>query len=184
MSDHASNLDPVMLEKLARRRDLVGRVRDFYADVDREVASRGPTCWNRGACCRFGEYGHRLYVTTLELVYYLAQGGFDEIAPAESGTRPESDRALPVLSTIQEETMAADTCPHAHDGICHARDRRPMSCRLFFCDPDARDWQNPLSEALLARLRAMHDEMSVPYVYVDWMAALRALKDTSSEKRP
>lgn len=176
MSDGVFNLDPELLGELAGRNELLSAVRDFYAEVDREVASRGPTCWNKGACCRFGAYGHRLYVTTLELVYYLALGGLDEHADDASGARQGAEQALPVLHEIQQETMAGDTCPHAHGGICHVRQRRPMGCRVFFCDPAAQGWQNPLSEALLGRLRVIHDELNVPYMYVDWMSAMRALR--------
>ncbi len=48
--------------------DDVARV---YADLDRTIASHKPTCWNYGNCCRFAEFGHKLYVTTAELAYFV-----------------------------------------------------------------------------------------------------------------
>jgi hypothetical protein len=147
------NTDPIPVAELltaSRRPEVVAAMRDFYADVDREIAAQPATCWNRGDCCRFGTFGHRLYVTALEVCFYLAQG----------------DPPPPVTD---------DVCPHAHDGRCHVRDRRPLGCRVFYCDPAARDWQGPLTEARLTRLRAMHDELGVPYFYADWLAVLRAL---------
>lgn len=125
-------------------------MRVFYAEAERRIASQAATCWNRGLCCRFGQFGHRLYVTALEVCYYLATG----------------DRPPPVLE---------DACPHAFAGKCHARDRRPLGCRVYYCDAKAQDWQGPLTEECLARLRDLHRELEVPYFYADWLDVLRAL---------
>ena len=134
----------------SRRPEVVSAMRGFYADADRRIAERGAECWNKGECCRFGAFGHRLYVATLEAAYYIATG----------------DPPPPVT---------ADVCPHAHDGKCHARNRRPLGCRVFYCDPRAQDWQGLLTEQFLARLRALHDELDVPYLYADWMTVMGAL---------
>jgi len=147
---HAEALCLADVVAAAGRPDVLAAMRTFFEDVDRRINALPGTCWNRGLCCRFGEYGHRLFVTALEVCYYLACG------PAPRG-------------------ISADSCPHAHGGICHARDRRPLGCRIFFCDPAAQEWQGPLTEDLLARLRALHVELDVPYFYADWMAVLRAL---------
>jgi hypothetical protein len=141
-----------LLREAARRPEVVAVMHDFYAESDRLIAAKGATCWNRGACCHFGMFGHRLYVTALEVCYYLATA---EPPP------PVND----------------DTCPHAREGRCHARERRPLGCRVFYCDPAAQGWQGPVSEERLGRLRAMHDELNVPYFYADWIAVLRALID-------
>lgn len=140
----------VLLEH-ARRPEVVTAMREFYAEADREIADHGATCWNKGECCRFGQFGHRLYVTSLEIAYYLATGNFPP----------------PVTS---------DTCPHAIDGKCHARERRPFGCRVFYCDPSAQHWQGPLSEQRLAQLKAMHEALRVPYMYVDWMTVVKAMQ--------
>lgn len=138
------------LYEAARRPEVVRAMRAFYEEADRLIAEQGATCWNKGECCRFGRFGHRLYVTALEVCYYLAG----------------EEKPLPV---------ADDTCPHAYEGRCHLRDRRPLSCRIFYCDPAAQSWQSPLTEDQLARLRALHGELNVPYFYADWMLVLRAL---------
>ena len=77
------------------------------------------------------------------------------------------------------ELITADACPHARDGRCHARDRRPIGCRIFYCDPDAQEWQGPLTEAVLAQLRDLHERFEVPYFYADWMAALKAIRSST-----
>ena len=140
----------------ARRADVVAAMRSFYAETDRLIAAHDPVCRNRGLCCRFGEFGHRLYVTTLEVAYYLAEG-------MAAGQLPPS--------------IADDICPHAYDGACHARDRRFLGCRVFFCDPASRAWQGPLIEQRLACLRRLHDELHVSYFYADWIAVLAALHE-------
>jgi len=141
-----------MLYEIAAREDVIGAMREFFEAVDKDIAVRGALCTNRGACCRFGEFGHRLYVTTLEVVYFLAKHPL----------------CLPVTG---------DVCPHAIDGSCHARDGRPLGCRVFYCDPNAQDWQGPLTEEMLARLRDMHIRLNVPYVYQDWLNILRRVAD-------
>lgn len=143
----------------AERGDVHAAMRDFYAEVDRRVSALQATCWNRGACCRFGAYGHRLFVTTLETAYYLSRG------------EPERD-------------LAGDACPQAFDGLCHVRSHRPMGCRIFFCDPAAQAGQGPLTEALLAQLRGLHESLGVTYFYADWMAVLSAIEKRGRDARP
>src|SRR5881628_3721914 len=41
-------------------------VLSLYAEVDREVAAAGPVCVASGKCCRFKEYGHTLFLSSLE----------------------------------------------------------------------------------------------------------------------
>lgn len=152
----ASASDPFHIPALrdaARRPEVVAALRAFFEETDRAIAAHGPTCWNRGECCRFGQYGHRLYVNALEVVYYLA-----------------GEYELPAID--------ADTCPHARDGHCQARAYRPLGCRVFYCDPAAQAWQSPLTEDRLGLLRNMHESLGVPYFYADWMAILRALRQT------
>jgi hypothetical protein len=139
----------------SRRADVVEAMRSFYAETDCLIAAHEPVCRNCGRCCRFGEFGPRLYVTALEVAYYLAGGPLGR-------------------------SIADDACPHAYDGACHARDRRFLLCRVFFCDPASQVWQGPLIEQRLACLRRLHDELHVPYFYADWTRVLTALEGKSA----
>jgi len=150
MPDEAISI--ASLYEIASRVDVVEAMRKFFDAADKDIAGRGALCTNRGACCRFGEFGHRLYVTTLEVVYFLAQ----------------HPSPLPVTE---------DVCPHAIDGMCHARVGRPLGCRVFYCDPQAQDWQGPMTEEMLAQLREMHVQLNVPYAYQDWLAILRRVAE-------
>ena len=158
MDQTKSGLTVAEILRAAQRPEVISAMRGFFAETDRLVAQEPATCWNKGNCCKFGQFGHRLFVTTLEACYYLSQG--DPPPPIES-----------------------DSCPHAFDGKCHARDRRPLGCRIFYCDAIAQAWQGPLTEERLARLRTMHDELDVPYFYEDWMTILRAIDNYLGDGR-
>ena len=140
----------------ARRPDVIAAMDEFYADLGRRIAARTPVCTNKGECCRFAEFGHRLYVTALEVVYYLSK--------CDGRAAPEGTQ---------------EVCPHAHEGKCHARDRRPLGCRVFYCDPAAQHWQGPMTEEMLGQLRQMHHTLGVPYFYADWLTVLRALRQVT-----
>ena len=46
-------------------------VRSIYARLQTEIDRRKPICVASGKCCNFESYGHRLYVTTLELATFV-----------------------------------------------------------------------------------------------------------------
>ena len=46
---------------------------------------------------------------------------------------------------------------------------------MFFCDATSTDWQNETYERFHARLKRLHEELGVPYRYVEWRQALREL---------
>lgn len=132
-------------------------LRAFYAELDDDVAARNPVCTNRGLCCRFSHYGHRLYVTDVELAYFV-DGMHDRWQePDDSGG-----------------------CPYQIDGHCTARQHRPLGCRVFFCDPASADWQGPLYETYLARLKEIGQQFAIPYRYREWLSALRDVSVSGS----
>ena len=129
---------------------LADRMETFYADVDARMAALGSTCQNRGDCCRFDAYGHRLYVTTVELAYFV-RGLRDPWPFPHDG----------------------NGCPFHVAGRCIARSHRPMGCRVFFCDPATQERQHAEYERRLAELKAISQAFGVGYRYVEWLSALR-----------
>ena len=123
-----------------------------YADVQKEIDTRRPLCVISGKCCHFEEYGHRLYVTTLELAAFLA----------------DLERPLP-------PDWDGTGCPFQINKLCSVHKIRPFGCRLFFCDATATEWQNELYERFHSRLKRLHESLEVPYAYVEWRQALRAI---------
>jgi len=132
---------------------LQAEIRALYEDVDRQIAAHQPRCINRGLCCNFKAYGHRLYVSTAELSHFAAERG---------------THMLPV-------DPAAGSCPYHIDGICTARGERPLGCRIFFCGSESDAWPNEIYESGLSRLQAIAAAHGVEYRYVEWLSALAYL---------
>jgi len=156
----------------AARPDIDAQMRALYADVDAAIAERGPTCWTSGKCCKFDSFGHRLYVTALEVAWFLRQ--IDTGEPASAGDDAERGIRLPQLA----ETSGA--CPYQIAGRCSTHAVRPLGCRIFFCQAGTEDWQQDLYESFLTRLRVLHERHGVDYRYLDWIAGLEAAGASTS----
>jgi len=115
-----------------------------------------PVCVASGRCCRFEEYGHRLYCTGLETAWCLRA----------------VDRV--VTPTEVERAQDAGTCPFLLNGLCTAHLVRPMGCRIYFCDPAARQGQNDLYARCHLAIISLHEQFGVTYHYAEWRALLRA----------
>ncbi|MGH7214404.1 MAG: hypothetical protein ACREIT_06545, partial [Tepidisphaeraceae bacterium] len=66
-------------------------------------------------------------------------------------------------------------CPFQLDKLCTVHAIRPFGCRIFFCDSTATQWQQEQYERFHAELKRLHEQLDVPYFYVEWRQALRAL---------
>ena len=123
----------------------------IYADFERDRDVVRPRCDASGACCRFEAYGHRLFITTLEMAAF-ARSTRVAADPAWDGTG----------------------CPYQEGGRCDAHTSRPFGCRVYFCDAATTAWQQAQYERMHERLRSLHDRHGVPYLYVEWREALKA----------
>jgi Fe-S-cluster containining protein len=130
---------------------LTERVDAVYAEVQQAIDVRRPRCDVSGRCCQFEKFGHLLFVTTVELA------AFDLRRPAND----EPD---------------GDGCRYQINGRCTAHAVRPFGCRIFFCDPTAEGWQEEQYELFHTRLKRLHNELDVPYLYVEWRQGLRVLR--------
>jgi Fe-S-cluster containining protein len=151
-------------------RALSDAVAAVLAAVETDIAARKPICNASGRCCRFEAYDHRLYVTAAELAHFsLTQ----QIKRPEATSKNTSAVSLP-------QFFAADHpagCPYQIEGLCTAREARPLGCRIYFCDENAQSWQNEVYEKYHAQLRALHERFDLPYRYIEWRAALREMMD-------
>jgi hypothetical protein len=121
--------------------ELRRRVLELYREVDAAVAAAGPVCVASGRCCRFKEYGHTLFVSSLEADVLLAS-------------------ALPY-----DPPVSADFCPFQKDSLCTAREPRPLGCRVYYCDPAYQETGGRISEEYLRRLKRLADEHGVAWRY-------------------
>ena len=141
----------------AGRLDVCEAVGGLYDDVQREIDRRRPLCAVSGRCCRFEEFGHRLYVTTAELAAFV-----HGIKSRDRGRAPPD--------------CDGTGCPFQSNKLCGVHAIRPFGCRMFFCDATSTQWQNEAYEQFHARLKRLHEDLGVPYFYVEWRRALAALR--------
>ena len=113
----------------------------LYDDLAADIARAAPVCELSGRCCRFKEYGHTLFISRPEAELLLEQG-------------------LPEGAAIDEAG-----CPFQVNGLCTARERRPLGCRVYYCDPSYAGVGEALSERYIARLKALHDETGTNWEY-------------------
>lgn len=128
-------VQPPLAERLRRE------VLQLYAEVDRAVAAAGPICIASGRCCRFREYGHTLFLSSLEADLLLAA------APR------------------RDDPASPESCPFQKENLCTAREPRPLGCRIFFCDPSYTETGNRLTEEALTRLKELAESYGVPWQY-------------------
>lgn len=128
-------------------------MRALYDDVDRQIAAHQPNCRNRGQCCNFQAYGHRLYVSTVELSHFVSNHA----------------------DSWRGSNATAGQCPYQVDGKCTARESRPLGCRIFFCESETAAWPNEIYEAALERSQQIATSHSVEYRYVEWLSALASV---------
>lgn len=136
---------------------------DLYAQLDHAVQNHHPTCQSSGRCCKFDHYGHRLYVTGLEIAWVLSK------ITTHAPTQDQPAALLPQFTVTN-----ADGCPYQIDKLCSIHTVRPMGCRIFFCQEQVIAWQNQLYEKFLSKLRTLHDTQRLEYQYMEWRAGLRA----------
>jgi Fe-S-cluster containining protein len=126
-------------------------LQDLYRQVDADVARLGAACRGCGDCCRFDVADHRLLVTTAELALLTE--------------RPPPNRRGP----------GEGRCPYQVAERCTARRRRPLGCRVFFCDPRFAGPARDLYEHYHGAIQRLHGEFRLAYRYVELTAALAAV---------
>jgi len=138
----------------ARREDVVAELECVFAYIAAATESRRPVCRTSGRCCKFEEWGHRLYVTGLEAAYTIAR------LPA------------PLAPTALDDARARGGCPFQVEKLCSVHAIRPFACRVYFCDETSTEWQRELYERMLREIRAIHDRHSIEYRYAEWRELL------------
>ena len=141
------------VHRAAHRPDVHAAVHRVYDELAAEISRRRPVCEMSGRCCRFEEYGHRLYVTTLELAAFL-----------------HDSRESPVANAMAAWNGLG--CPFQTGKLCGVHAIRPFGCRIFFCDPTSAQWQYDQYEHFHATLKRLHETLAVPYFYLEWRQAL------------
>jgi hypothetical protein len=135
----------------AVREALVRDLGALYRDLEQEIAAHNPLCRRSGDCCQFANYGHALYASRAEALYFALHH-----APPAGPVGHES-------------------CPYLSGGRCTARKGRPLGCRVFFCDPAFAGKAEVLTERSLRSLGALSDRLGLPWDYRPFTQHLEAM---------
>lgn len=140
---------------LSSYRAMLAEMETLYQELDAKVAANNDStaCRACGRCCDFDAFGHKLYLTTPELLFF-----------AHHVARPF-------------KTMTDGVCPYRIDGRCSVYPYRFTGCRIFQCSGSAAA-QSDLTEATLSRLKQLCREHSIPYHYLNLNAALNCTAAT------
>lgn len=123
---------------------IVDEVSQVYEWIDAQIKANIPTderCQGCGNCCDFEKFGHKLYLTSPELVHFRIKMGKENL-----------------------RAMHSEICPYRVDGKCEAHENRFAGCRIFFCKADE-DFQSQLSESVIVQFKEICKRSSLPYQY-------------------
>jgi Fe-S-cluster containining protein len=122
---------------------------DFALEGNRSTDQECTTC---GKCCNFKQFGHRLFVTSPELLY-LSEN----------------------LLAEKLKHMDTNTCPYNIEGRCSIYNFRFAGCRIFFCGGPA-NFQSEISEITLNKFKRICEEFDIQYRYADIKDALNGFE--------
>lgn len=125
-------------------------VDEIYQNLDKQLNASGQSCKACGECCDFDSFGHRLYITTPELLYF---------------------KKKLKANTISILPMADGVCPYRKDQKCTVYLWRFAGCRIFNCTGDA-DLQSRLSEETIALCKTLCILYGLEYRYMDLKTGL------------
>ncbi len=167
-------LKKMNIQMVKDRSTLLKKVQSLYKEVEQKIAKAenlAGMCKACGKCCDFESFGHKLYVSSPELIYFA-----DKLR----------------ARGIKLKTMKTGICPYNVKGKCTAHEERFLGCRIFCCDGDE-DFQSDLTEYSLKIIKSICEEEEIPYQYMNLSQALVPLaengrtrgfttKDTKSTK--
>jgi Fe-S-cluster containining protein len=130
-------------------KEIIARVGEIYKWLDEQLDEQNASCEACGKCCDFESFGHRLFITTPEMIFFAAKIGPGNI-----------------------KKMTGGRCPYQTDDKCTVYPYRFAGCQIFSCKGSA-DFQSELTEESLNRFKSLCNEFQIPYRYVDLPTALQ-----------
>jgi hypothetical protein len=132
-----------MVAGSAENDGLCKKVAEIYDWIETRISdgNKQDRCKACGKCCDFEAFDHRLFITPPELMYLMANLGYEKIRPMPTGK-----------------------CPYNIESKCTVYEYRFAGCRIFFCSGDA-EFQSELSEAALKKIKSLCVDLYIPYCY-------------------
>ena len=141
---------------------------------------------NLGNCCDFGSFGHKLFVTTPELVYLVVKLS-PEIFGSEILSRENTgqEKISPEKAWLGRiKPMPSQICPYrdSSTGKCSIYDYRFASCRIFCCNVDeqAQSAQAEITEQYLRQIKTLCNDLGIEYRYQELSVALNNIEQLST----
>jgi hypothetical protein len=131
---------------MTKNDQITARVSEIYEWIEsRQLANKAIAgkCLACGKCCDFESYGHKLFVTTPEMIYFVEKIGKENIRP-----------------------MKESNCPYQVEGKCSVHAHRFSGCRIFCCHGKAM-FQSELTEETIKKFKTLCAELQIPYRYVE-----------------
>ena len=144
----------------ARDPEIDAEVAAIHEEVAEAVRAAAPLCLASGQCCRFRENRIRLEATGIEACRCL-------LLTAASGRG--------IGHADLDQAIEAGTCPWNIDRLCVAREGRPSGCRVYYCDPRAKELVPKLQRHAMDRLQAIHVRHQLVWAFGEWREMLRGV---------
>jgi len=132
------------------KQQILEAISEIYQTLDKQLDAADHSCKACGNCCDFETFGHRLYITTPELLYFKIR---------------LTENHIPVIP------MDDGVCPYRKDKKCSVYPWRFSGCRIFNCTGDA-NLQSRLSEETINLFKTLCILYGLEYAYLDLKAAL------------
>ncbi|MDA1007713.1 MAG: hypothetical protein O2800_01730 [Planctomycetota bacterium] len=149
-SNHGVDEDAKAWWRAAANADVIADYDSIRLETEEQMRPLRPVCLASGRCCRFDQFGHRLYVTGLEAAIVVSR--LSKI----------------VTHAAVLESRRQGTCPFLLNGNCSIHPIRPIPCRAFFCDLTVKNEVFVLHERAHEAVRFLHDKRAIPYGYGEW----------------
>jgi len=159
--------------------EICKQVSQIYDWLDSQIKSFNVDCSACGKCCDFESFGHKLFITSPELLYFRTNikenqspsdsAGSLGLAPAPVAGVQSRERKRAV--TLEICKQVSQICPYLKNNKCTAREFRFAPCRIFFCKANS-EKINELSEQAIKKFKVLCDEFDFPYQYVELSTAL------------
>jgi Fe-S-cluster containining protein len=160
----------------------------LYAEIDATLAGQAGACKGCGGCCRFEPNGIILFATTLELAWLVGEtsanprpmGGMPAGSVPQACDAPKDfDMPTPERRHATHAGEGSWQCPYQEGNRCTARTVRPLGCRTYYCDPDARGEGEAVCRWAISRLRQIAADADMAWYgparecLASWAAAAR-----------